>query len=1134
MPTAEHIARITSTIGTGSGSVIAPRLVLTSAHAVPQVGGDVSFFTVTDDHTYAGRVAWRGTPHERDDAALVEITDPNWTPPPVHTRWGRLVTEQPGTPCHTWGYPDLVQRQGHSIETAQLSGNINPGTGIMRDRYVMDITAHPPEWGAEGSPWGGLSGAALMCGDLVVGVVATAPAHRDHAAVEAVPAYVLHHDPAFCAVLDDHGVSQASAPVELSHLAHTPGSLRRMSPASLLEAHRQVVAFHGRDELMDTLLGWCADDEPVAAVVVHGPGGQGKTRLAYEFTEKLCDPDRQRRWATVWLKAEPTVEELSVIKDVTVPLLLVVDYAESRTAQLACLLRLSDRPPGSPSIRLLLLARTVGEWWDQVNTDTRYLLADITQQFPLLPLAPRMVNRQHEYRTALAHLAQALPSVRTPVKAAWNQITADLPDPDLSGTEWDTVLSVHMRALADLLDASQPSTAITPDTAVEGRVLAHEYQYWRHTAVARGLDAPELEQPLRDVLAAAFTLGADTTEDADVLVTNVASLDGQTVALKHQVRRWIADLYPQEEEGLWSRLQPDLLLEYFIGQQLVRTPCLFDPLLDSIRAAGAKRLVNLYASAAAHPAFGTSLNNHLTAMCTRHPQTLGPATVTVATQCEYPSPLIQALEQVTTAADTNEKVLTDLHNAIPSFSHRLREWALHLGDRLVEYDRTRAKKNPGANLYQLAGSLNNQAVRLGALGRHEEAMQAATQAVEHYQTLAEQHPTLYLPNLAGALSNQATFMGYVGRHGQALETIIKAIDVHGQIAQQHPDIHHPDLAAALSNKAVHLGRLGKYEEAAQTVAEAVERYHTLAQQHPALYLPDLAGALSNQASSLSRLGRHKQALHAITRAVDIRSQLAQQHPDIHYPDLADALNNKSVSLGGLGRYKDALTAVTHALDHYQTLAQHHPAPYLPGLASALNNQAVYFGKIGRYEQALHAITHAVDFRNQLAEKNPDAHSPDLATSLDNKAGLLTTMGKYGEAFHAVTHATVIRSQLAQQHPDVYLPDFTASLNNQANSLRSLGRHEDALQVITEAVRQYRSLAEQWPDAYLPELADSLNNQAVHLGDTGRQQEALETISEAIQIRSALAEARPAVHQGELERSHQVLAWLKGLDGGRRG
>ena len=202
----------------GSGYVVAPRLVLTAAHAVPAVGERVAVFGAAEPTACTGAVGWRGSPGGRDDAALVEVDDPGWRPRESGAvRWGRVVTSRPGIPCETWGFPALVQRAGRAAETAQPAGTLNPGNRYVGDRYVMSIAGYPPALARDGtSPWAGLSGAALFCGDLLAGVVTTDPVGGQHAHLEATPAYLLQRDPGFRAVLAGHGIGELILePVEL-------------------------------------------------------------------------------------------------------------------------------------------------------------------------------------------------------------------------------------------------------------------------------------------------------------------------------------------------------------------------------------------------------------------------------------------------------------------------------------------------------------------------------------------------------------------------------------------------------------------------------------------------------------------------------------------------------------------------------------------------------------------------------------------------------------------------------------------------------------------------------------------------------------------------------------------------------
>ncbi|KDN80520.1 hypothetical protein [Kitasatospora cheerisanensis] len=203
--------------------------MLTSAHVTGPVGAQVAVFHPGGTGTAAGVVVWAGAAGKRGDAALVLVDDsPHWQPPTAPVRWGRLVTPRPGALCETWGVPEEAQRLRTAVEAEQLAGRINPGTGFVGNQYVMDLDQHPPHWPAEGaSPWGGLSGAAVLTDRLLIGVVAAARAGSGHARLNVVPAYVLTHDPSFRAALTAHGgdLVDGLEAVEFHHLtdsAHGP------------------------------------------------------------------------------------------------------------------------------------------------------------------------------------------------------------------------------------------------------------------------------------------------------------------------------------------------------------------------------------------------------------------------------------------------------------------------------------------------------------------------------------------------------------------------------------------------------------------------------------------------------------------------------------------------------------------------------------------------------------------------------------------------------------------------------------------------------------------------------------------------------------------------------------------------
>ena len=457
----DRVVSVVSTTDRGSGYVIAPRLVLTSAHVCGPVGTAVTVFAAGQGHRSGGTVAWRGTAGGVDDAALVEISDPGWRARTGRVRWGRVVTNRPGLDCEALGFPDWAQQDGSAAQTWHPSGTLNPGDRYVSDRYVMTLTGTPPASTQERpSPWGGLSGAALFCGDLLTGVVAADVGQGQHAYLDAVPMYVLERDPGFRAVLGGHGLgAMVLEPVELQRLIETEPE-RVGSPASLLRARHQVVPFRGRARLLEQLTAW-AQGPGFAAAVLHGPGGQGKTRLAQELATRL-DGDR---WAWLWLRPEASVEQLAVLGDAAVPLLVIVDYAETRPEQVTAAVRAAARHGGTTPLRMLLLARTAGDWWDSLRAGDPHTteLLEGTPVALLDALEPEPAGQTEAYRYAVHGFADALPEVAGQQHRDWPAIATHLmerqPTGQMGGSRarWRgavSALTLHMTALADLLDTA--------------------------------------------------------------------------------------------------------------------------------------------------------------------------------------------------------------------------------------------------------------------------------------------------------------------------------------------------------------------------------------------------------------------------------------------------------------------------------------------------------------------------------------------------------------------------------------------------------------------------------------------------------------------------------------------------------
>ncbi|WP_203841532.1 tetratricopeptide repeat protein [Winogradskya humida] len=1069
--------------GHGSGYAIARRLVLTSAHVVPQVGAQVEVRAATAAARLPATVVWRGTPGGRDDAALLELgaEDPGWDGDAV--RWGRTVTNRSGIPAETWGFPIWAQRPGSPPETWHPAGTINAGNRVVADRYVLSLSDHPPR-GA--SPWAGLSGAALFCGRLLTGVIAADLAGGGHAHLDAVPGYVLAHDPEFVAILRRHGsAGPALDGVELDDLAELVRYGR--SPAALLIAKRNLVRFRGRRTLMDDLIAW-AGPAGFRAWLLHGPGGQGKTRVAHELGRRL----RDQRWAVLWLRPGAPVPALEVIGHVAVPLLVIVDYAESQLGQVAEVLRACARHAGTSPVRMLLLARSVGDWWETLQSESPYA-TEFLEDAPvvrLLELETEAAGRADAYQDALTDLAAALTS-QLDIDPA---LLADTP-PYVDAGRPASALTLHMTALADLLDAAYGVDWQREDTAmpVEDRVLHHERRHWYRTADGFGLRTALPEGSLQDTLAATFLLGADNRTEAEDLLESLEVLRDRPESLLETVHRWLAHLYPPPDARPWGALQPDRLAERFAGTRLLKDQRLVDPLLSASSEPQRDRLLTVFARAAHQAAFDGQLDEPLTELCVRQARWLALPAIGAATRVESPGPLVTALRRVADDPQVTRDQLAALVFHVPVSTHTLAGWAVDASQRLVAVDRAAAdsEQDTETYLYEISGSLNRLTLRLMEVGRYDEALESAEETITVIRGLADVWPDKYRGDLAAALSVRSLQLGHLGRRMDSVEAVKEAVQIRRGLQDDEA------LATTLNNLAIRLIEVGRHDEALATITEVVALRRTLAEQNPGGHLPELAMALSNLGFQLGRRDRQAEALVVVREAVAIRRRLCEDEPDAYLPNLAMSLNTLSLQLHHLGHLREALAAGEESATIYRRLRTGRPDAIAPLLAMALNNLARYQSEAGHGEQALATIREAVAIRRVLADQRPAAFRKDLAQSLLVLAVLLETAGHRDQAADNAAEAVPLYRELAAAEPVINLPLHVEILISAAKLHAAAARLPEARTLIGEAT----AICRQTRDG--PALLRTLVLQTMIFGGLGMRQDGLRSADEALRLTRSL-------------------------------
>lgn len=1134
----------------GSACVIASRLVLTSAHVVGPVHAPVTVFRPGWPGTYTGTVVWRGTPGGRDDAALVEVTDPAWSPvTDGQVGWGRLVTHRPGTRCECWGVPDLMQRTGRPIDVQQLTGTINPGDRLVGDRFVVNIGHHPP---TGTTPWAGMSGAGVFSERLLIGVVVAEPADRAHAALEAVPAAVLLRDPAFAIVVARHCGAEPPEceAVELRSLAdsqaRSPKAGPIHSPAGLLAPRRAVVPFHGREEILAKLAAW-ADGPGPGVWLLHAPGGQGKTRLAHRFGALRA----QAGWAVLWLDRDVPKQALSVLADTRVPALVVVDYAEGRSEQLATLAEVLIQRRSPVPVKLLLLARTASAWWQELASASEPVrdLVDLAVVSPLLTLDDGDEARRRSYHEALAAFAAGACRVHGTEPDRWSAAAASLAQRSLEHGCRETVLAVHMTALADLLDAvGEPAQIPGPVLrGPEDRVLDHERGYWRIAARAAGLPQMVTTRVLDDVVAAATLVGPGTARELDELLTCLPAVADLARGWREAVRSWLLALYPMVNGGRFEGLVPDRLAERLVGRLMLDGDghSVLDTLVESASEELAERIVTVVTRAAAHTVVKAELSEQVCEWCLRHPELLL-ATVNVAPRVECPAPLLDALTRFAEGAERDEPTLLKLMFAFPRTSNVLADVAATTVAALVDECRGCTAED-GSEAPFLMAALQHLAIRLGHLGRYDEAIDAIDEAIAIFRGLQEEHPHLPQDLLYMALDSLSGQLKDVGRLDEALAVVSESLE----LQRRRTDFFGPaedrlsQYAMSLNNFANILGIVGRFEEGMAAMTQAVDILRTLILHDEAAHLPSLAMSLNGLSNLLSQLRRYDEALEAIGESVEIRRRLAGERPDAHLPELAVSLYGCALRLGEVGEFESGLTVVLEAVEIERSLAARRPVVYEPRLAESLNVMAKHLRDLGRPREALLAAEEAIEIESRLAAGGLQSHLSAYAASLANLADVLGDLGEFDDELGARAAEIEIRRQLAGDSPGnfgcelaeslVRLADrqresgnlaearvlveeaillldqpaarmsgeresvFALALVCESEVLREAGEFEDALVAIKNATEEFRRLDQRHSGDLSYVVAKSLTTQANVLDDLGRHEEQVPLLSEAADI-----------------------------------
>jgi nucleoside phosphorylase len=908
----------------------------------------------------------------------------------------------------------------------------------------------------------------------------------------------------------------------------TPGTLplpaRDPAPSLLLNARYAVVPWHetGRSESLAELDAWADDPaRDVALRLLHAEGGAGKTRLAIEWIRRR----RGRHDAAGFLVRNPDERWLERLCGLGPPVILVLDYAESRADLVTVLQRVAAFAASSGSrrrVRVLLLARNDGDWWKALLQQHPAIQA--LQDREPVKLSP-LATTASERGAVFVEAARVFAAVR-------GRPPVTRPPVALEDARFQRVLYVHMAALLaiELAPAETGASGDAPeadDDALDAgtlmdEILAHEERFWLREANDRAVIA--IAVPLARQLVAAATLrgGLGTKAEVRAMCVQLEERprtpdDDALIALLH-------DIYDGKPAYL-PALEPDLVGEGMVLRVASPPDGVGDPAgdrwIERVLVAGddARALTAAFtvlgrASATNHATVRPWIANLLgTELAARAVVALRAATAVgrKTAASTLGDLLAEALERAGTIAIALELAQEDIPYATVSLG-RVAEWQSRI--RLSQAPDT---DEDGARAARAALLLEH-GMRLSDVGQRELALVPTHDAVELYRSLAARDPDGFQPRLAYSLDRLGTRSHELGRTEAALAALREAVELRRMQATRNPEGFQRDLACSLTNLGVVLSTAGDREAALAVAQEAVELFRALALRDPEAFQSELATSLLSLGSRLSKLGQRASALTVTREAVDLCRALAARTPDVFGHTLAMSLNDLSVMLGELGDHEAALAASREAVELYRPLAARNADAFEPHLALALLNLGAKWTELGQREPALAASREAVAFYRALAADMPDAFEPPLASALSGLGLALGELGDREAALAASREAVDLNRGLVARSPDAFQPDLATSLTNLAKAQRDVGQYAPALATSRETLDLHRALAAQSPAAFQPAVAMSLSNLAAAFHVLGQHEQAVATAREAVDLRRALAAENPDAFQPGLATS----------------
>ena len=600
---------------------------------------------------------------------------------------------------------------------------------------------------------------------------------------------------------------------------HDPSDIMRDGEPDLFSAlrwdHGLAATLRGRDADLAAILDWADDGRAtVAARLVSGPGGAGKTRLAVEAARAL----RQRGWAAGLLRVGAESGRVIDAGDRApgAGLFLIVDYPEERLSVVEGLLRdVADATHPPIPLRFLLVSRRgFADWEAQARLlRGRFGRQEVATPGPLSP---------EDALGTLAETAEAFARVAgrvvPPLDAARGWLAGD---PNRRLPLFAMAAGVHA-----VLTGRGDFALGAPELVVE--LAKRELDRVRPISQRAGLGERGLERLL--ALALLAPAGLDPPAIARLGMADAApGLTGQGLLDVVARTPWWVD---GPADRRLARLEPDRPAAAFFRLALLDDP---SPALPDWLFVVSERDADDFGPRFGRPAYD---------LAGLSPDGGGA------------EPLERAARAMIEASPERARAFWRLaYDETTAFTAAVAERVLAqaLAEAQGEAER--------------AGLLHNLSNCRVNLGWHEEALAAGTEALVIRRRLAAARPDIFEPDLAASLNILSNRLANLDRPKATLAAVEEAAVIHRRLAAAQPGASEANLAMSLNNLSNCLAALDRREEALAAGEEVVAIRRRQAAARPDVFEADLAGSLNNLSNFLFDLDRHEEAVILSEEAV---------------------------------------------------------------------------------------------------------------------------------------------------------------------------------------------------------------------------------------------------------------------------